>query len=190
MSAALLRLASDICAEHAAVGDAAQSALHHARRAGELLTEAKEALAHGAWLPWLAEHCPTVPARTAQLYMRIASEWPRLAAEANTQRVAHLTVRDAVALLAEPREGPAPAEAAIDLPALQQDLADDEEAASETRRELDTLALALQSPSLTIEQAGWIVRRTETIEADWFERRTRALCRLGELLNAAPATNG
>lgn len=99
MTTALVSLASEITHEHAAACQAAQSALSHARRAGELLMQAKAGLEHGAWLPWLAEHCPTLPERTAQAYMRLAGRWPAL--EAKAQRVADLPVRDALALLAE-----------------------------------------------------------------------------------------
>jgi hypothetical protein len=56
------------------------SALEHAQRAGALLLQAKDALIHGEWLPWLAAHTQ-VSARTAQRYMRRALK-------ANTTRVA------------------------------------------------------------------------------------------------------
>ena len=78
---------------------AAQSAIMHARRAGDLLITAKAGLAHGLWLPWLAERCPTIAERTAQAYMRVARGWPTL--EAKAQRVAALPLRDALALLSE-----------------------------------------------------------------------------------------
>jgi hypothetical protein len=57
-----------------------RSALEHAQRAGALLLQAKDALIHGEWLPWLAAHTH-VSARTAQRYMRRALK-------ANTTRVA------------------------------------------------------------------------------------------------------
>src|SRR5215210_6325913 len=64
-----------------------QSAVRHAVRAGELLTEAKGQVKHGEWLPWLEENFPGSE-RTARNYMRFA---------ANRQRVADLpTVREAV----------------------------------------------------------------------------------------------
>jgi hypothetical protein len=97
-------LAQQINAEHEAVCRAAYSALEHAKRGGELLCDVKASLPHGRWLPWLAEHCPTIPERTAQAYMRIARYWPTL--EAKTQRVADLPIRQALALLAEPEDHP------------------------------------------------------------------------------------
>jgi hypothetical protein len=92
----LTSLASAINAEHDAALHAAMTAIEHARRAGALLIDAKDQLPHGSWLPWLAEHCPTISVRTAQGYMRLA--------RADAQRVAHLTVRDALALLSVPRD--------------------------------------------------------------------------------------
>jgi hypothetical protein len=106
----LTRLATDINEEHEAAHAAAHSALHHARRAGELLLEAKADLPYGTWLPWLAEHCPTVPERTARAYMQIARRWSELEG-ADRQRVADLPIRQALKLLAEPRT-PEPSTAA------------------------------------------------------------------------------
>ena len=95
-------LAAQINAAHDDACRAAQSAISHARRAGDLLIEAKAGLEHGSWLSWLGEHCPTIPERTAQAYMRVARDWPTL--EAKAQRVADLPLRDALALLSERAE--------------------------------------------------------------------------------------
>lgn len=88
-------LASEINAEHEAAEQAINDSLQHARRCGELLNEAKAQCQHGEWGAWLAENFRATP-RTAQGYMKIAS--------ANAQRVSHLSIRDALAELAEPRE--------------------------------------------------------------------------------------
>jgi hypothetical protein len=46
----------------------------HAIRAGEALIAAKELVAHGEWLPWLAANfAPS--GRTARAYMRVAANW-------------------------------------------------------------------------------------------------------------------
>ena len=82
--------------EHNAAAGAAQTALEHARRAGELLIEAKAQTQHGSWLTWLAAHFEFSP-RTAQGYMRVAENWPALGAKNET--VAHLNFREALALL-------------------------------------------------------------------------------------------
>ena len=91
---ALPDLAQAIDREHQAVIGAAQTTLQHALRCGELLLQAKQGMAHGEWLPWLEANCMLRPCM-AQAYMRLARELPKLP-EANTQRVAHLTVRDAL----------------------------------------------------------------------------------------------
>ena len=91
-------LAAAIEREHEAASAAARRQLQHALECGRLLLRAKALLPHGDWLPWLAGNCTLKP-RTAQAYMRLARELPKLA-EANAQRVADLSVRDAIAALA------------------------------------------------------------------------------------------
>lgn len=76
----------------------AGEALESARQAGLLLIEAKAALKHGEWLPWLEANIE-FSARTAAGYMRLATRWDAL--KANSQPVADLGLRDALALLAE-----------------------------------------------------------------------------------------
>lgn len=90
-------LAVGIREEHEAAVSAARSALDHARKAGELLIQAKAQLAHGEWTPWLGANFPASP-RTARLYMRVAERWPELAA---TQNGNALPIREAAKLLAE-----------------------------------------------------------------------------------------
>jgi len=80
----LLDLAAAINAEHAAALEHARSAVQRARRAGELLLEAKEQCAYGEWLSWLKDRCPDVSERQAQRYMLLARaclESPEKAAE-------------------------------------------------------------------------------------------------------------
>jgi Protein of unknown function (DUF3102) len=98
---ALADLAGRINAEHEAVREYLGRALERAIHAGALLTEAKGALPHGAWLPWLAEHCPDVRERTASHYMRLASYAPEIASAAaeNGKTLADLSVTDALNLL-------------------------------------------------------------------------------------------
>jgi hypothetical protein len=100
--APLASLAAQINEAHRQCVAAASSALEHARRAGTLLAEAKGKCGHGQWLPWLKENFD-FSERTAQNYMKVAREWPRLA-EANPQRVADLSYREAVKLLEAPRQ--------------------------------------------------------------------------------------
>ena len=71
--------------------------LEHAIKAGQLLLVAKKQCPHGEWLPWLETNFEGSE-RTAQAYMRIASQLPKLAG--NAQRVADLTFRGALAAVA------------------------------------------------------------------------------------------
>jgi hypothetical protein len=103
-------LATEINTAHHECEAHARAALESARRCGELLLLARAQVPHGEWLPWLEANC-TVSERTAQVYMRIAREWGRLAG-GNPQRVADLSLREAVSLLAEPR----PREAVVHMP--------------------------------------------------------------------------
>ena len=81
---ALSTIAAEINTEHGLVIESFRRGLQHARRAGALLTAAKEQLDHGAWLPWLREHCPDISIQVAQRYMRIHTRSSEL--EANTYR--------------------------------------------------------------------------------------------------------
>ena len=63
-------LAAEIRVAHAGVVAAATVAAERAIEAGTALTEAKELVPHGQWLPWLKEHCQ-LSVRTAQVYMKI-----------------------------------------------------------------------------------------------------------------------
>ena len=65
-------LAKQINIEHVAAIEHARSAIQRARKAGELLIQAKYACSHGQWLPWLTAKCPAIAERTAQAYMRLA----------------------------------------------------------------------------------------------------------------------
>jgi hypothetical protein len=70
-SNSLADLAARILAEHEACTAAEKRGLHHAVAAGKMLIEAKAALKHGEWLPWLRDHCH-ISERKAQRYMAIA----------------------------------------------------------------------------------------------------------------------
>jgi hypothetical protein len=78
-------LAARIRSEHEASVAALKRGLEHAINAGRMLVEAKTYLPHGAWLPWLHEHCG-IPARTCTAYMQLA----RHAAETKSASFADL----------------------------------------------------------------------------------------------------
>jgi|HubBroStandDraft_6_1064221.scaffolds.fasta_scaffold03971_13 hypothetical protein len=63
-------LAAEIQAAHAAALAAARTSVEKAVEAGKLLIEAKAALPHGQWLPWLRDI--GLSPRTAQRYMQLA----------------------------------------------------------------------------------------------------------------------
>ena len=100
----LVALAADINREHEAAEHAATTAVEHARRAGEMLLEAKAAVLHGAWLPWIRENL-SLSERSAQGYMRVAKQLRELP-DGKAQRVADLPLRQVLASLAESREDP------------------------------------------------------------------------------------
>lgn len=95
----LTTLARTINKSHRACESAIRDGVRHAIDCGNSLIETKATLRHGGWLKWLATKCPDVSARTAQAYMQLAGKLPGLTSKA--QQVAHLTVREALKLVAE-----------------------------------------------------------------------------------------
>ena len=93
----LQSLAAQINEAHKEACASVRTALGHAARAGDFLLEAKRQLGHGAWLPWLRQHCTDVSERMAQKYMQLARELPKLTAKA--PRVADLSLREAIHLV-------------------------------------------------------------------------------------------
>lgn len=103
---ALRSLAREIQDEHLMCEQAAESAVEHAIKCGELLIEAKTQVKHGEWLPWLEANAPEHYgadswARQAQKYMRLYDHRDELP---NTNHGSHLGINAALAELAEPRE--------------------------------------------------------------------------------------
>jgi len=62
--------AEEIRQLHQGILSAARNSLTTAIRIGEILSQVKEALKHGEWLPWLAEHAP-FHENTARNYIRV-----------------------------------------------------------------------------------------------------------------------
>ena len=100
LPASLTQLAEQINAEHEATEATARASIQHARAAGELLGQVKAQVGHGNWLPWLREHCQ-FSERTARRYMQISDQWADLA---NRTRVADLSLREGLRILAGPPE--------------------------------------------------------------------------------------
>jgi hypothetical protein len=97
------KLAERINEEHRACETAANTALSHAMSAGELMTEAKEQLSHGAFGPWLAENFAG-SGRTARAYMRVYFRREEL--EAKRQSSATLSLDGALRALSTPKDAP------------------------------------------------------------------------------------
>lgn len=95
----LIDIAKQINLQHVLAETSARTAVAHAVEAGKLLLAAKEQAPHGQWLSWLAANV-SFSERTAQLYMRVCRETPKLDG-AKAQRVAYLPLREAMALLAD-----------------------------------------------------------------------------------------
>jgi DUF3102 family protein len=89
-------LAAEVRAEHEACERDAQSAVAHAIRAGELLTEAKARCEHGGWLTWLG-HNVRFGQQTANAYMRIFANY-------GTSRDLPSSVNAALKQLAVPKQ--------------------------------------------------------------------------------------
>lgn len=83
---------------HEQVLEHAEAAVSCACRADELLIEQKKLVGRGGWLEWLAENVQ-FSERTARNFVRLARELPKLEGE-DRQRVADLSIRDALAALA------------------------------------------------------------------------------------------
>ena len=96
-------LAVKIDAAHRAATSAIQNALTNAVRCGELLIQAKSQVPHGEWLTWLQGQTK-VSERTAQAYMRLARKLKSI----DPQRVADMSVREALAAIATPKPEPKP----------------------------------------------------------------------------------
>jgi Protein of unknown function (DUF3102) len=109
----LVDLKAKITSEHVAVIGSFKCGFEHAVKCGELLLEAKEVAGHGNWAKWLSGM--PFAETTARGYMRMAEAWPSMPDE-NRQRVADLPWREALKLIAKPKDaeeptapGPAPA---------------------------------------------------------------------------------
>lgn len=91
------------------INEANQNALASSKKAilyaiecGEALINAKSLVKHGEWQSWLKNNCE-VSERTAQNYMKLATEYPSIE-DAKAQRVADLSIREAIKELSKPKE--------------------------------------------------------------------------------------
>src|SRR5918996_452882 len=95
-------LAFYIKRNHEWAHDHAHKAVDHALTTGKLLLQAKALVPHGQWGAWLKNNC-SLTDRTAQRYMRVARDLPKLDA-AKSATVADLPLRALDEFLAAERE--------------------------------------------------------------------------------------
>ncbi len=105
-------LIDEIRAALAAIQSSVRRSLEDARRAGELLIQAKEFVPHGEWEKWLSKHF-SLSGRTAAGYMRLARRWDELREKVAT--VATLGLREALVELTDRERAPARLAGTLDL---------------------------------------------------------------------------
>jgi hypothetical protein len=93
------KLAGRINEQHRQYEDKINEALLHARDAGLLLLQVKESLPHGELRRFMQTHLD-FSERMAQDYMKLAKNWETI--EGKAQRVAHLSLCEALKLVREP----------------------------------------------------------------------------------------
>ena len=163
-------LAIEINLEHERAFGKAREAVEHARRAGALLIQAKAAVGHGEWLPWLAENCK-FSARQAQRYILLADNWTAIAAKYDA--ASYLPMREALRLIERPHsEAERAKEFAIRADAEHRDI----------RLRLEALRRVLDDPGASIEQISWLVREAERSLTQVHRLHIEALAGLGRCL--------
>ena len=147
--------------------------LDYARKAGSVLLDVKHRLQHGEFLPWVGEHTQ-LSARTAQGYMRLTREWPRLVESGNAQRVADLPLRKALALLADPRP-PLPERYPVEPSEIdwRARAAAMEEAWEALEADLDAAGRAVAHPVKILEEAAVLFHEATKLEGHGFSKRRR-----------------
>jgi hypothetical protein len=100
LTKSLNKLAEQIREHHERAADGFRMTLWEVYEAGTLLIEAR-AKADGPWREWLAEKIPSLPLRTAQVYMQVARGWPDIE-HAGPEAVQ--SIRGAVKLLSAPKK--------------------------------------------------------------------------------------
>lgn len=177
MSSTIARtLAASIRHEHEQVHHAIAAGLQHAREAGRLLVEARDQIAHGGWIRFVEQDCG-LSRSTAAGYVRVHERWREL--EPYVQRAAHLPLRRALALLAEPRQEPAAVPSLEHAMQLQDEDGDDRDQLAELQRTLERQDATIDELRAVIDEAGRLERRA-------FERRATATRAIGVLLTSAP----
>ena len=103
---------------------------------GRCLTEAKQSLPHGEWLPWLNERVE-LSERTAQKFMKLAREW------SNPNTLADLGASKALMLLALPES--------------------ERERLAEDHNVIDMSARQLEQAGKALDQVNALMERQEAV---------------------------
>jgi hypothetical protein len=107
-----LSLVPQINAAYNTVMSAEEGSLKDKVKLGELLNLAKGSMKHGQWTDWLAEHCPKISHRSANVYMNLAEHKEVLGKklQSNSQRAAilgggaEMSIREAIKETRTPEE--------------------------------------------------------------------------------------
>lgn len=105
--------AQAIWAEHQEIQQAGKALLHRAKEVGDRLLARKQALPHGEWGAWLAQYLPEMSQRHVGNYLRVASEWDKLGSYLEQGEPEALSLRGAIAYLAETAKSELPTEAEV-----------------------------------------------------------------------------
>jgi hypothetical protein len=166
-TAQLTDLATQIRAEHAAVGRSEGERLRHALACGEALNAAKNRVGHGHWMAWLQTNCE-LSERTAEDYMMLARNKPTL--EEHPQRAANLSLRGALAVVGNTHAASRRAKRSRPRTAPQSSLASPRRKKSQAETAtLSSLAWTKASPTERasfVSGVGWR-SLAEAIPADW-----------------------
>jgi Protein of unknown function (DUF3102) len=86
-----------------------QTILQQALKLGDLLLQAKARLDHGKFAQWLEKNALEISDRSAQRYMALRSDWPKIEAwcKANSATVADLSLNKAQRIIMAPPNGDA-----------------------------------------------------------------------------------
>jgi len=174
---------SEITRLHSEILEAARTSVDKAIRIGELLTQEKDKLDHGQWLPWLKANVPFTRA-TAANYMRC---WERRE-ELKCKTVLHLG--EAYRILAPS------AEFDIDSPDFEIPVADPVEfnaCHKLVTSQLDSIkerlnAIAKNAPEGVLEEIRAIGKRAKQIELLYHKAEIDCLRQLGEIERAQQST--
>ena len=178
----LATLAGQINEAHSQCKNSFREGTQNAIRAGQLLIEAKALCPRGEWGQWVRDNCE-FSNRTAEAYMRVAREMPRLL-EAKAQRVADLSFRETLKLLGAPKDHPEQSE----LEAAEQLAAEFDAAYLEWSSVAELCREILGNPNAASEQVKAVRDVASLWEGRFAELKIRYQRELGRVLGLLKGT--